>query len=477
MNILRLIVLVYFVSSLGGVAIVKFMNYHYGFTSWWIFALVSRSTWILSLGLHGGVVFQQRHKMTMTFLPSFAQIKIYGLVAVGLSVVEMFNSYSMSILPGPLYMMLKGSDVGWSMLLSYLCLPANNTNVKKRYTWGQVAAVGFIMAGIAMVFLLDDGSIILDDEGVDDDTEVIATVSNTTATHYITNIIPTATTSMMRAAMLCLVGAFLNAFCSVGTEAMLKKTLQQEEERLQRQLCHANEDDCSSEQPPFPQPSKLFLSNAYSMWTSFFSFVLLGIPVLWKELSSESTGSDSRANSLPLPSPSPDTLTPTLPTTANNPAVAMIGLCLVLLALSRFLERLAKYIICVFDSAVTFCIVQAARRWSGIYIIGILFYRYESLLISRGMLVGSLISGLGFLLHAREATTQSTTTIRATTNSHNSEATTGHAYKKIDTKDSLDDSIQKLLTSGQTDNFEMQSVCGGENNAIEKCQFEHPNET
>lgn len=64
------------------------------------------------------------------------------------------------------------------------------------------------------------------------------------------------------------------------------------------------------------------------------------------------------------------------------------------------------------------------------------------------MLVGSQIRGLGFLLHAREATTQSTTTIRATTNNHNSEATTGHAYKKIDTKGSLDDSIQKLLTSG-----------------------------
>ena len=476
----------YFVSSLGGVAIVKFMNYHYDFTSWWFFALASRSTWILSLGLHGGLVlFQQHHKST--FLPSLAQVRIYGLVAMGLSVVELFNSYSMSILPGSLYMMLKGSDVGWSMLLSYLCLPANSDNAniaKKRYTWGQVTAAGLIMAGIAMVFLLDDGSIILRNKQVEDENDdcfdnsklTVSASTTTTTTDHITDSYSTASTSIMRAAILCLVGAFLNALCSVGTEAMLKKTLQQEEERLRRQLHHENGDNDKSYDSEMPlQPSKLFLSNAYSMWTSFFSFVLLGIPALWKELSSRNTGNiDSSANSL-LPSlSSPDTPIATLTTTTINPGDAMVGLCLVLLILSRFLERLAKYIICVFDSAVTFSVVQAARRWSGIYIVGILFHRYEHLLASRGMLVGSLISGLGFLLHAREATVQSTTPIGSTPNSHSSETAAEHVYEKINAKDDASDiAVQKLFTSGtlsqayQTDNVEMLPVCDGENNAIE----------
>lgn len=76
-----------------------------------------------------------------------------------------------------------------------------------------------------------------------------------------------------------------------------------------------------------------------------------------------------------------------------------IGLCLAFLAISRFLERLCKHFICVYDSAVTFSTVQAARRWLGIYIVGWIF-REE---FANGMVVGSLISGAGFVLHGYDA--------------------------------------------------------------------------
>lgn len=444
--------------------------------------MVSRSTWLLSLGLHRVLLLRHHERVTPAFWPSITQARIYGLVAVGLSVVEMFNSYSMSILPGSLYMMLKGSDVGWSMLLSYLCLPTSErTKAKMGYTWGQIVAVGLIMAGIAMVFLLDDGSVVRRDAEQNehanhfDISEMIGAPPKTTAINGDPNAKPYSV-SIIHAAILCLVGAFLNAICSVGTEAMLKKTLQQEEDRLQLQLHRDHEDNdtpSNYELPPFPSspPSKLFLSNTYSMWTSFFSFLLLGIPVLWKE---RYLYNSSRHSASGLSSPStPNTQAPT-PISANgNHGVTTLVICLVLLALSRFLERLAKYAICVYDSAVTFSIVQAARRWSGIYIVGILFYGYEHLLISRGMVAGSLMSGLGFMLHAREATTMAT----ASGNSQN--GTTGsrshkrpnHIYSNIVTNDISDTERQKWPashTSSQiSDTDERQPLCDEDNDAIE----------
>jgi hypothetical protein len=63
---------------------------------------------------------------------------------------------------------------------------------------------------------------------------------------------------MSSEALCCLLGAFLNALCSLAAEAMLKKTLQEEQARL------------LAAQGQSASPSKLMLSNAYSMWTSFF---------------------------------------------------------------------------------------------------------------------------------------------------------------------------------------------------------------
>jgi multidrug transporter EmrE-like cation transporter len=245
-------ILVYFASSLGGIAIVKFLNYRFCFTSWLLLALLSRATWLLSLVLHITLQCFDKFKSSLPILQvSCYQLRLYLLIAIGLSVVELFNALSMSMLPGSLYMLLKGSDVGWSMALSYYLLD-------KRYSRKEVFAAMLIMTGVAMVFLLNDAPT---DSSYSPDVDI--DIEN--ASYY--------PVTLSSAAALCLCGAFLNALCAVGTEATLKRTLREEEHRLQEvELL---------EQPPSTQapPSKLLLSNAYSMWTSFFSFSLLLVPV------------------------------------------------------------------------------------------------------------------------------------------------------------------------------------------------------
>ena len=63
-----------------------------------------------------------------------------------------------------------------------------------------------------------------------------------------------------------------------------------------------------------------------------------------------------------------------------------------LLTISRFGERICKHYICFIDSAVTFSIVQAARRLSAIYILAILFHEdFPSSLV-----IGSILCTIGF---------------------------------------------------------------------------------
>jgi hypothetical protein len=100
-------ILTYFVSSLGGIAIVKFLNYFLCFRSWLLFALLSRSTWLLSCPLHGGLQRWEDVSLRVTT----RQLRLYFVIAFGLSMVELCNAFSMSILPGSWYALLKGSDV------------------------------------------------------------------------------------------------------------------------------------------------------------------------------------------------------------------------------------------------------------------------------------------------------------------------------------------------------------------------------
>ena len=346
---------------------------------------------------------------------SYQQVQIYVCVALILSVVELLNAYSMSILPGSLYLLLKGSDVGWSMILSCLYL-------RKAYTRLQILAAGLIMLGIAYVFAVDDSNTTDDEKN-----NAISTTTSSSSSQQ-----QPSSSSVEYASLLCFVGAFLNALCSVGTEAMLKNTLRQEEERLLA-LQHQQHDDDDDDddldnyndhsqvlpsQPSQP-PSKLFLSNAYSMWTSFFAFVILALASLWKEERNKDEFNmiDTTATVKNDPPPAAAALT------VQTWSAVIVGLLLLLLGVSRFLERLAKHFICVHDSAVTFSIVQAARRWSGIFIIGLALHEQ----IGTSLLVGSVVSGIGFALHTREATNRSATT----RNDNQDNFGTVQSYEKI----------------------------------------------
>jgi drug/metabolite transporter (DMT)-like permease len=288
--------------------------------------------------------------------------------------VELVNSWSMSALPGSLYMLLKGSDVGWSMGLSYCIL-------HKKYSQPQVLAAAMVMSGIGLVFFLDDNE---EEE-----------INNKNVKAIDENKAPQENSSWWTASTLCLGGAFLNAFCSILTEATLKKTLVQEETRLLEQQQQS--------------PSKLLLSNFFSMYTSFFSFVLLTVPLFVSWVTTTSTNNSlqesmqvaSSSSSSSCHAGQDDTMeeeendTTARTTGTTTAALVVIFLCLILLALSRFAERIAKYWICVCDSAMTFSLVQAARRLSGVFVIAALFGEP----FSSTMLIGSLVSGMGFFLH------------------------------------------------------------------------------
>lgn len=260
------------------------------------------------------------------------------MLAIGLSVVELLNSLSMSLLPGSWYALLKSSNIGFSMMLSSLVL-------EKSYHWGQILGAGFVMSGVGVVFFLGSKS------GID------------SGDH--------GAISMTLASSIALAGAFLNAACNVIAEGALKKTLREEENRM------LENDD--SRLPA----SKLLLSNSFSMWTSFFSFTILAIPAAFLR--------DANLEDQP---------TLDLPSTAEDfsytlDARLMLGLCFGFLTISRLGERLSKHWICVADSAVTFSLVSAARRQSGVFILAALFH--ES--FPKSMIAGSIASGMGFALH------------------------------------------------------------------------------
>jgi len=293
-------------------------------------------------------------------------------------------------------MLLKGSDVGWSMILSYFMLK------KSCYSVTEMVAAALIMLGIGAVLVLD----MIDSSIHSQSSEV----SNTGI-------------SVSTAAILCLGGALLNSLCSVVTEAVLKQILQEEQDRLCLQTQHSS-----------APPSKLLLSNAYSMYTSFFSFVLLLPLALFsrKDQNKENQYLSIDSNSTTI---CPDMMNED----DADPSVMVrlaIGLCLTLLAISRFLERLCKHFICVYDSAVTFSMVQAARRWLGIFIVGFIFHED----FANGMIFGSLISGVGFALHGHDAS-------RITGNKQ-------HDYKKLasnlsDTDDTDASASEEIELSGE----------------------------
>jgi CRT-like, chloroquine-resistance transporter-like len=321
----------YFLSSLGGIAIVKFLNYKCCFTSWILIALVSMSSWVLSFPLN--LALERRENVRLHV--SWKQLRLYLVLSIGLSVVELLNSLSMSALPGSWYALLKSSNIGFSMILSCCILG-------KSYHWGQILGSCLVMGGVGVVFVLSSKSPVTS--------------------------IDTPSVSLTLACLIALAGAFLNAVCNVITEATLKETHQTEVGRRLDSM-----DSCLT------PPSKLLLSNSFSAWTSLFSFLLLALPTILFGKESATKLADLSCVVL----------------VSDQRFGLILSLSLVLLAISRLGERLSKHWICAADSAVTFSVVAALRRISGVFILAALFH--ES--FPRSMIVGSCTSAVGFFLH------------------------------------------------------------------------------
>ena len=138
------------------------------------------------------------------------------------------------------------------------------------------------------------------------------------------------------------------------------------------------------------KPSKLQLSNEYAMWTSLFSFGILGTLIaLWQITLHNNDVSPVRL------SISCEEEGDSMSTTTSASTVVAVVCLLLLVTITRFTERLSKQYICVRDSAMTFSVVQAARRLSGVFILALAFG--ERLPMS--MLVGAACSAVGFGLH------------------------------------------------------------------------------
>lgn len=271
---------------------------------------------------------------------SYLQLRLYVFISIGLSCVEFLNSLSMTILPGSLYALLKGSDIGWSMVLSRFIL-------RKRFAPLQVFGAGLVVMGVTLVFALQHTNRVKSNETKSD------------------HRLESSSVSIPFAAGLCLFAAFLNALLAVLTEATLKATLKEEQERL------LGDKD----------PSKLLLSNAYSMWTTMFSFViLLGSMAVTKEKGPIIVG---------------DSYCIEESSTTKSHLIA-VTFCLILVGLSRFAERLSKHWICVADSAMTFSLVQAGRRMSGVFLLAWLFQEDFGV----GMWIGSIVCVIGFAVHS-----------------------------------------------------------------------------
>ena len=308
---LALSILIYAASSVGGVVIVKHLNYTFCFSSAFVLAMVSRSTWVLALLLHAYL--QMRYRIRLGI--SGKQLALYVGIAFGLSAVEGCNALSMAVLPGSWYALIKGSDVVFSMVLSAIFL-------QKRYPVEQVVAAGFIFGGISLVFVLG--------------------APRPAAAHAHATAIASRNAANITqgvAAGACVAGALLNALMTVVTEGVLKETLRLENERL---LSEGGAGMASEGNGP---AHKLLLSNAYAMWTTMLSFgVLVGASAVAGDLGH-------------WPAPDASCANPSATPSATTTAVAM-GLCLALVGLTRFAERLSKHYICVRDSAMTFSVIQ-----------------------------------------------------------------------------------------------------------------------
>jgi hypothetical protein len=125
------------------------------------------------------------------------------------------------------------------------------------------------------------------------------------------------------AAGICLMGAFLDALCAVVTEVTLESTLKEEEER-----------DVLLQGSKNGAPSKLLLSNAYSMWTTL--FLIMIVPVLISNKPPFVTMVSSCQTQVGKDLEE-------ITSSATSIVATTVCLLLILVGLSRFVERLFKH--------------------------------------------------------------------------------------------------------------------------------------
>ena len=369
----------YSVCAIGGLALVKLLNYHWCFHSWLAIALLSRATWVLSASFHYGYLTQVEQ---INYHLSWKQCRIYFGMSLFLATIELLNATAMNILPGSLYALLKGSDVAWSMLLSHFVL-------HKSYNTLQVRGVCVVSLGILAVFLLDRRP------------NREETSSNNPIEQ--TDSLSLSVVEPKAAALLSILAALLNALCSVLTEKLLKAALQKEESRMDHatsssafktdlELSSANDVLHShAETTLYPQrvPSKLMHSNLYAMTTSFFSWVIM---IVFGTATQSFRSIPSLRNHCTAAA-SANTINQNEP--RKYLTITSFVICFLLIVGSRFGERISKHWICVHDSALTFQLINVGRRIFGVLVLAVLFQEPFSL----GMQAGALLTSIGFGMH------------------------------------------------------------------------------
>lgn len=175
-------------------------------------------------------------------------------------------------------------------------------------------------------------------------------------------------------------------------------------------------------------PSSLLVSNSYSMWTSFFAFLILGIAVVLSGQVQDIYATFQESCYVLHHEAA-----------SNFDAKSAFVSFLLLLLISQFTEHLSKHWICVTDSAVTFSFPQAARRLSGVFILAALFKED----FAASMVVGSVCSTISFSMHFWYSLPRTVET--ASKEQHKYELVSTAASETDDVESSLDEETQHSL--------------------------------
>ena len=345
----------YFACSWGGIISVKLLNYQLLIAWPLVLAVASRSTWTLSLALHLALRDAPAAKPAQCGTSScrWQKVLAYAMMGVGLAVSEVCNIVSMTVLPGSLYALLKGSDLSFNLLLSKLVL-------RKSFGAPQYAATVLVSAGVALNFFWQTGP-------AEQHAQAVANAERQAGVAYGT------------AVWMAVLAAFLNTLVTVCSERFLKPYLTPAQCSSKAVSGLSPPHTPSEAQSRCSAPEGLLLANQFGMYTSFACFVCLLATFML----------DGARFSAPVHSAA------TSPALLSSGAVLLaFAACISLLVLARFGERLVKYWMISIHSSFFFNTTQALRRTSGVFVLGLLFDE----VLTWQMLSGAVLCAAGFSL-------------------------------------------------------------------------------